>query len=245
MTDMNQHIFSNKRVITLLLCTLFVSNFSISQKEKEDTIYSDSLIERLQIYEGLDVPSDFHNQYRNALRRVRRVYPLALEAARVIDSLENELQNIDKNRQQRKLMRQTQKSLKNDFKFLMKDLYISEGKVLTKLIYRETGMTVTEIISKYKNGVEATLYSGMAGFFEQDLDAKYYPKTEDFILECVITDIKSGKVAFDPNFVIVSKTEFKEQKEKDKIRNKEYKRKKKERLAKEKKEAKEKRKSKE
>lgn len=241
---MSQHIFSNKRVITLLLCTLFVSNFSISQKEKEDTIYSDSLIERLQIYEGLDVPSDFHNQYRNALRRVRRVYPLALEAARVIDSLENELQNIDKNRQQRKLMRQTQKSLKNDFKFLMKDLYISEGKVLTKLIYRETGMTVTEIISKYKNGVEATLYSGMAGFFEQDLDAKYYPKTEDFILECVITDIKSGKVAFDPNFVIVSKTEFKEQKEKDKIRSKEYKRNKKERLAKEKKEAKEKLKSK-
>lgn len=221
MKNMYQNIIS-KGLSTLLVVFTFLS-FSFGQEELEDTTYNDSNIRRLQVYDGFDIPSDFKSQYRTALRRVRKVYPLALEAARVIDSLENELEDIDKNRKQRQLMRQTQRSLKKDFKFLMKDLYISEGKVLTKLIYRETGMTVSEIISKYKNGVEASLYSGMAGFFEQDLNAAYYPETEDFVLECVIRDIESGKVPFDPHFETVTKEEFKAEKKEDKKRRKERK----------------------
>ena len=216
----------------ILLSAFLISAFSFSQENPQDTTYNDSVIQRLQVYEGFDLPSDFKAQYRNALRRVRKVYPLALEAARLIDSLENELEGIDKSRKQRKLVRNTKKELKEDFKYLLKDLYISEGRVLTKLIYRETGMTASEIISKYKNGFEATLYSGMAGIFEQDLDAVYYPKEEDFVIECVINDINSGKVAFDPSFLIVDKEEFKKSKKEDKKRSKENKKRKKERLKK-------------
>ncbi len=221
MKGMHKNIILN--CLTVLLFITVFSGFTYGQTEYEDTTYNDSVIERLQIYEGFDLPSDFKTQYRNALRRVRRVYPLALEAARVIDSLDNELEGINKNRKQNKLMRQTHKSLKDDFKFLLKDLYVSEGIVLTKLIYRETGMTVAEIISKYKSGMQASIYSGLAGFFEQDLNAKYYPNTEDFVIECVINDIQSGKVSFDPNFEILSKAEFKADKKesrKKKTKNK-------------------------
>lgn len=222
------------KISTTLSLLFLLSVFSFSQESPQDTTYTDSVIRRLQVYESFDLPSNFKSQYRNALRRVRKVYPLALEAARVIDSLENELSGMDKGRKQRKLMRNTKKELKEDFKFLLKDLYISEGKVLTKLIYRETGMTATEIISKYKSGFEASLYSGMAGMFDQDLDAVYYPNTEDFVIECVINDIKSGKVAFDPTFDIVSKEEFKESKKEDRKNKKAYKKRKKEKLAKQK-----------
>lgn len=195
-----------------MLFTFMFSGFTFSQTEYADSAYADSVINRLQVYESFDVPSDFKNQYRNALRRVRRVYPLALEASRVIDSLDNELADINKNRKQNKMMRKAHKSLKADFKFLLRDLYVSEGIVLTKLIYRETGMTVTEIIAKYKSGMQASIYTGLAGFFEQDLDAVYYPNTEDFVIECVVNDIKSGKVDFDPTFDILSKEEFKKEK---------------------------------
>jgi len=222
---MPQNILSIAKGFVILLFTFMMTGFVFSQTEYGDSTYNDSVINRLQLYEGFDLPSDFKSQYRNALRRVRRVYPLALEAARVIDSLEIELEDIEKNRKQRRLMRKTKKNLKDDFKYLMKDLYVSEGKVLTKLIYRETGMTVTEIISKYKNGIEASLYSGMAGFFEQDLDAKYYPNTEDFVIECVIKDIECGKVAFDPDFEILSKKDYK-------IEKKEYRKEKKKNKAK-------------
>jgi hypothetical protein len=222
MKDMYKNIIL--KGLSVMLFTLMFSGFTFSQTEEVDSTYADSLIRRLQEFESFDVPSDFKNQYRNALRRVRRVYPLALEAARVIDSLDNELEDINKNRKQNKMMRKAHNSLKDDFKFLLRDLYVSEGIVLTKLIYRETGMTVTEIIAKYKSGMQASIYNGLAGFFEQDLDAVYYPNTEDFVIECVINDIKSGKVDFDPTFDILSKEEFKKEKKeykKSKKQNKE------------------------
>jgi len=220
----------------LIFIFFVLSGIVYGQKEPEDT-----LVTRLQVYEGFDLPMNFNAQYRTALRRVRRVYPLALEAARVIDSLDRELEEINKNRKERQLMRQAHRSLKHDFKFLLKDLYVSEGKVLTKLIYRETGMTATEIISKYKSGFQASIYTGLAGMFDQDLDAKYYPLTEDFVIECVVQDILSGKVDFDPSFEIIdkeqhkeNKKEYRENKRKIKKRNKRLKKEQKERDKKEK-----------
>jgi hypothetical protein len=199
----------------LILFFLLFTGFVFAQKQSKDT-----LIDRLQVYEGFDLPSDFKSQYRSALRRVRRVYPLALEAARVIDSLDQELLDINKSRKHRKLMRKTHKSLKEDFKFILKDLYVSEGIVLSKLIHRETGMTVREIISKYKSGMQASFYTGIAGMFEQDLDVEYYPATVDFVIECVVQDIKSGKVEFDATFEIIDREEYKESKKEYKEKRK-------------------------
>ena len=170
----------------------------------------DSSIVMYQEYEAFTIPKNFHFEYKRALNRVRRVYPLALHAAYIIDSLEQVLAAEEKNRKKKKIAKETHKDLKEDFKFVLKDLYISEGVVLSKLIYRETGMTVAEIIEKYKSGMQSTLYSSLASFFEQDLDAKYDPDGEDFVLECVIRDILAGKVAFDDTFNTLSKTEYKE-----------------------------------
>lgn len=209
----------------LLLLVLFSIPQTFAQTNEVDSSYADSVIRRLQVYDSFDVPHDFNQQYRYYLRRAKRVYPLALEAARVIDSLDQALEDVTKNRKERRMMRKAHKSLKDDFKFLLKDLYVSEGIVLTKLIYRETGMTVTEIISKYKSGMQASLYTGLATLFDQDLEASYKPNTEDFVLECVIQDIKSGKVDFDPNFETMSKEEYKKEKKEYKKRKKRNKKK--------------------
>lgn len=184
--------------IFLLLCV-------VSHGQK---VGSDTIVERLQEYDEFTIPQNFDLEYKHALRRVRRVYPLALHAAKVIDSLEQELENTDKTRRQKKNARQTHKDLKQDFKFLLKELYVSEGVVLTKLIYRETGMTAEEIIAKFKGDAQAKLYTGMASMFDQKLDATYDPNHEDFVIECVVQDIKAGKVDFDSTFQIVDRAHY-------------------------------------
>ncbi len=197
----------------LIIFFLLFTSWSFSQNLIEDSVKNngkDTTINRLQIYEGFDLPSNFDQKYRIALQKVRKVYPLALYAAKVVDSLDYLIEHTEKNRKKRKVARQTQKELKSQFKFLLKDLYVSEGKVLTKLIYRETGMTVQEIISKYRSGFSASLYSGLASLFDQDLSMDYKPNTDDFVLECVVQDIKSGKVAFDSTFEKMNKEEYKE-----------------------------------
>lgn len=194
----------------LIIFFLLLSGWNYSQIPINDSVHEgDTIISRLQVYDGFDLPSNFSQKYKAALSRVRKVYPLALYAAEVVDSLDYLLEHTEKDRKKRKVARQTQKELKSEFKFLLKDLYVSEGKVLTKLIYRETGMTVQEIISKYKNGFSASLYSAMASLFDQNLDMVYKPNTDDFVIECVVQDIKSGKVAFDPAFHSMDKTEYK------------------------------------
>ena len=183
--------------------TLLFSVVTFGQK-----VASDTVIERLQEYEEFSIPQNFDLEYRIALRRVRKVYPLALHAAKVIDSLERELENVNKTRKEKKIARQTHRDLKEDFKFLLKELYVSEGVVLTKLIYRETGMTAEEIIAKFKGDAQAKLYTAMASMFDQKLDATYDPNHEDFVIECVVQDIKSGKVDFDPTFEIVDRAHY-------------------------------------
>lgn len=189
--------------VFLIIIILISSALALGQK-----VASDTIIERLQEYDEFTIPQNFDAQYRTALRRVRKVYPLALHAAKVIDSLERELESVDKSRKEKKIARQTHKDLKEDFKFLLKELYVSEGVVLTKLIYRETGMTAEEIIAKFKGDAQAKLYTAMASMFDQKLDATYAPNHEDFVIECVVQDIKSGKVDFDPTFEIVGRAHY-------------------------------------
>ncbi len=202
-----------------LLCTTVVTLGQESTVLEEDTS-----IVHLQEYDEIQLPRNYKSAYKMALRRVRKVYPLALHAAYIVDSLDAEIEKLDKKRLQKKVSREAHKELKGDFKFLLKDMYVSEGIVLSKLIYRETGMTVEEIIIKYRNGTQASFYTAMASLFDQELSSKYDPDGEDFILECVIRDIESGKVKFDNTFQKLEKEEFKTRKKEDRKRKKENKR---------------------
>lgn len=205
--------------LIFLFCTAFTTFGQQTIEAVEDTA-----ILHLQEYDEIQLPRNYKSAYKSALRRVRKVYPLALHAAHVVDSLDAEIEKLDKKRLQKKVSREAHKELKGDFKFLLKDMYTSEGIVLSKLIYRETGMTVEEIITKYRNGTTASFYTAMASLFDQELSAKYDPDGEDFILECVIRDIESGKVKFDNSFRKIKKEEFKSQKKEDRKRKKEKKR---------------------
>lgn len=200
----------------IFLCTSFIL---FGQQPPDSKV--DTSIVHFQEYDEIQLPRNYKSAYRTALRRVRKVYPLALHAAYIVDSLDAEIEKLDKKRQQKKVSREAHKELKGDFKFLLKDMYVSEGIVLSKLIYRETGMTVEEIITKYRNGAQASFYTAMASLFDQELASTYDPDGEDFILECVIRDIESGKVKFDNTFHKLEKEEFIERKKEYRKRVKE------------------------
>ena len=203
-----------------LIIFLFVAMMSNFNAQEFIEVSNDTTIKSFQEFDEIVLPRNFKGEYRKALHRVRKVYPLALHAAYVIDSLENDLSLTTKKRVQNKASKELHKSLKADFKFVVKDMYTSEGIVLSKLIYRETGMTVEEIISKYRGESQAGFYNIMASLFDQDLNSTYNPDGEDFILECVIRDIESGKIDFDNSFNKVSKEAYKEHQKNIKLRKK-------------------------
>ncbi|TNE52689.1 MAG: DUF4294 domain-containing protein [Bacteroidetes bacterium] len=163
---------------------------------------------------------DYFKKYQRALRRVRRVYPLALYAAKELKTLEEEQNELKSGRKKKRLAKDLNKELKEDFQFVIRDLYIEEGKLLMKLIHRETGKTVWEIISGNRGKVRANMQGGMGKLWGQDLDIRYEPKGEDQIVEQVIQDIWNKRVYADLSVRKMDKTTYKKRQKEYRSRRK-------------------------
>lgn len=126
----------------------------------------------------------------NRLRyNVMKVMPYALFAKRRYEQLERELAVTAEKKQQKKLVKQCDKEIKEMFNREIKELTITQGQILTKLIDRELGRTTYDIIKETKGGVTAFLYQSVARVVGHNLKSTYSPE-EDRDIESII--ISSG-----------------------------------------------------
>ncbi len=169
---------------------------------------------------------DFLNKYNFLKPKVLKVYPYALYAADLLDQMNNDLERIEKRRKQNKFCKESYDYLKENFKYVLLDMYSSEGEMLIKLVARETNMTVYEIIQKYRGQKDAMVFNVMGKMWDQDIKTPYNPNKE-YVIERIIQDIESGKIKFDDTVISVSKDDYKESKKETKEKMKENKKKKK------------------
>lgn len=169
----------------------------------------------LKMYESDPVPiysKDYMRQYNRYKRLIVKVYPYALYASDVLYQLEADSEDLTKQRKKKKFYKQAYQDLKTDFKYVFMDLYTSEGRMLMKLVHRETGMTVYEIAEKYRGKKSAALFNAMGKLWDQDVKIKYDPLGEDKIAEHVIQDIEAGIVPFDNKVIRVDKEQYRSNK---------------------------------
>ena len=178
-----------------------LSGFSLSQE--------DLAISKEQDIPEMRVDRNYKWKYKRQLDLLRRTYPMALKAKELIEDYEADLADIEKKRKKKKYSKKAHQKLKDEFTFNIRDLYQSEGDLLMKLVYRETGMTVNEIVKSYRGSFQTAMYSGMAKIFGQDLDATCDATGDDWITESVIQDIISGKVKFNTKMRKMEKADFK------------------------------------
>lgn len=119
-------------------------------------------------------------KFRRLKRYVTKVYPYAKEASRIIDEINTITADLDKKRKQKKYLKKLEKDLKATFEDELKKLTISQGKILTKLLHRETGLTTHQLIKKYKNGLSAGIYQMVGKRFGYNLKKGYDPINDDY-----------------------------------------------------------------
>ncbi|MDR0792105.1 MAG: DUF4294 domain-containing protein, partial [Chitinophagaceae bacterium] len=85
-------------------------------------------------------------------------YPYAVAAARVMNQINKELVNVNDKKKRKEIIRAHEKELKKEFTSKLKNLSIYQGKVLMKLIYRQTGNNCYEIIEEYKGEFTAIFW---------------------------------------------------------------------------------------
>ena len=198
--EKNIIILSVRMCLILTLGLLFSHN---SYGQKRDTVQAVKQLDEVSIYRD-------QNAYWREVERVRKIYPYALHAAELLDEFNAELGIINSKRKKRKFSKQSHKLLNNDFNYVLRDMYRSEGVLLMKLIHRETGLTAAEIIQKYKGKFSAAMYKNLGKIWEQDLTIKYDPNGVDKLTERIVIDIENELIEFDRQAKILEKEEFKE-----------------------------------
>jgi hypothetical protein len=117
-------------------------------------------------------------------------YPYAKAASRIMNDINTRLVNVTNRAQRRKIIHAREKELKKEFTDKLTQLSIYQGKVLMKLIYRETGNNCYEIIDDYKGFVNAAFWQTIAILFGSNLKQKYDPKGNDADMEKIVIDVE-------------------------------------------------------
>jgi hypothetical protein len=195
------------RILIFILPIFFITR-SISQNKKyEDTdllimVEGDSIatksidLKEITIYSPLNFKSiDNQIRYYTLKRKTLKVYPYALLASKRLEKLNSRLSLIKTRDQKKKYARVVERFMEKEFSNELKKLTRSEGQILIKLIYRETGLTVYKLVKKLRNGFRAFSYNSLAKIFDISIKTQYNPtiNDEDAIIEDILNRAYADK----------------------------------------------------
>ena len=187
-------------ILTTLL--LLLSNNVISQKNTlKDSI---PLSERYIVFEGdtllielnevlllkkLKFKTSYDRRYYYWFRKkTLKAYPYAKLAADRLNTLNERLEHIKSKRRKRQYTKRIQKFLEEELTGQLKKLTRTEGRILIKLVHRQTGNTSFTLIKKLRSGWKAFWYNTTANLFKLSLKDEYNPvnNKEDFLIEDIL-----------------------------------------------------------
>ena len=149
----------------------------------------------------LDLPEfevlEFKNRadrilYNRLKRRVLKVYPYVHIIKNKINQIKITLDSIPKRSSKRKYLKNETRMLKNEYSKQLKKLTISDGKVLVKLVHRETNSTTYDIVKSYRGRLNALFWQTTALFWDNNLKTTYDPvnNKEDMLIEHIVIQAK-------------------------------------------------------
>ncbi len=193
-----------KLAIILFLCLTFFPAFT--QKDIRDFG-----VLRAQIHEGDTVlvstlpeviiyPSyPYRNRwdywrYRRLVHNVKVAYPYAKMAAQKLEDLDARLASLRGEKKRKELVKITEKQMREEFEGQLRDLTITQGRILIKLIDRETGNTTYKVLQNVKGNFSAVFWQTIARVFGSNLKSEYDPAGEDKLIEQIILMIEAGQL---------------------------------------------------
>ena len=185
----------------LLLVIALLSVFSFTSYAQDKLLIAPFTIVNGDTFFISDVPEvrvlafknkEEHKKYNILKRRVLKVYPFAILAKEKLMNIEVGLDSIPKRRHKKRYTKEVAKWVKEEYADRLKNLSMSEGKILVKLIYRETNTTSYEIVKSYRGRFNAFFWQTMAKLWDNNLKTEYDPvnNREDMLIEHILIQAK-------------------------------------------------------
>lgn len=131
---------------------------------------------------------DDRKQYILTRRRVMKVWPYAKLGRERMETVDEALESVKRRSHKKQYIRRAQKYMYNELADTLKSFSRSEGRILFKLIYRQTGETAFDIIKEYRSGWNAFWYNTAASVYDLTMKQEYDPLSdkEDFFIEEIL-----------------------------------------------------------
>ncbi|WKK65242.1 DUF4294 domain-containing protein [Lutimonas zeaxanthinifaciens] len=186
-----------EKKILVLLCLLPIMLFAQNPKKKQSLeelyiIKNDSLtipLDEVIVLDKREFSSDTERRYYYwYYKKVQKAYPFARIASDTLVEINNQLEGIKSKRKRKKKVKEIQDFMEGEFSGQLKKLTRTEGRILIKLIHRQTGETMYDLIKEYRSGWKAFWYNSSANMFRLSLKKEYKPQEDplDFIVEDIL-----------------------------------------------------------
>ena len=186
-------------ILLLMLVCRFVSaqekdttEINMGYIENGDTIIFQNIKEVVVFPDRKFKNKRQYRRYSRYIQKVKKVYPVAVEARELLEKYEPEYNALEDKRERRKMMKQLEKELLDKHKAKLKKWSISDGRILIKLIDRETERTAYSLIQDFRGDFSAVFWQGIARLFKNNLKTGYDPEEEDKVLEEIVVLIELG-----------------------------------------------------
>jgi hypothetical protein len=133
-------------------------------------------------------------RYQRLIYNLKKVYPYAQVVRARFGAINEELEKIPEERDRKKYLRQTEKDIFGEYEDEVRDMTITQGRLLIKLIDRETLNTSYELIRQYRGNFSAAFWQSIARIFGTNLKEEYDPYGEDAIIEIIIHELEAGNL---------------------------------------------------
>ena len=195
----------------LLFLILFLSFITVRLDAQQQTTTIKGYLVPVCVYEGDTIPSmrmptlyiykplKFKNkkkqqEYNRLVRNVKKTLPIAKEVNRAIIETYEFLQTLPDEKARQKHLSLVEKSVKEQYTPRMKKLTLAQGKLLIKLINRETSSSSYELVKAFLGPFKAGFYQAFAAIFGASLKKEYHPEDEDAMIERIIVLIENGQL---------------------------------------------------
>ena len=191
-----------KYLLVAFVLLVAPSNETHAQQNVKDTIVSYAIIYNGDTIEAKTLPdlglysrlTERQRAERAKWTRLRNAiyvtFPYARRAGAVMNDMNAHLLPVTDKAERKKYIQSREKELKKEFTDPLTNLSIYQGKVLMKLINRETGNNCYDIIKEYKGGFTARFYQTVAFFFSSNLKQPYDKNGEDAEMEKIVQEVE-------------------------------------------------------
>lgn len=133
-------------------------------------------------------------KYNRLQYNVKVVYPYAKLAGQLLRKYETEMDTITDRKIRKKYYKKVEEELLAEYEDEIKDMTITQGRILIKLIDRETERTSYELVHDLRSGFTAFFWQGIARIFGHDLKAEYNETEEDKYIEEIVLALENGQL---------------------------------------------------